>query len=59
MHTFSPPPLLFGCPECPQCGAQMLLSRIFPDRLGYDTCIYECSQCDREVTQNPEYKKVG
>jgi hypothetical protein len=39
----------------------LLLSkaRIFPDRLGYDTRIYECPQCDDEFTENPEYKKVG
>jgi hypothetical protein len=42
-----------------QCGARMLLTRIFPDRLGYDTRIYECPQCEHEVTENPEYKKAG
>jgi hypothetical protein len=37
----------------------MVLTRIFPDRLGYDTRIYECPQCDDEFTENPEYKNVG
>ena len=59
MKTFSPPPLFFGCPTCPRCHTQMVLTRIFPDRLGYDTRIYECPQCDDEFTENPEYKKVG
>lgn len=57
--TFSPAALFLSCPACPQCGARMVLTRIFPDRLGYDTRIYECPQCEHEVTENPEYMKVG
>jgi transposase-like protein len=32
-------------PPCPQCRAQMMLSRIRPQSLGTDERTYQCSRC--------------
>ena len=37
---------------CPECGAQMLLVRILPDRPGYEKRTYACPWCpQQEVTE--------
>jgi hypothetical protein len=35
-------------PLCPECGAQMLLSRVEPEAPGHEKWIFECSGCDHE-----------
>jgi hypothetical protein len=34
----------------------MFQTRIFPDPLGDDTRIFECPQCEHEITEHPEYQ---
>jgi ribosomal protein S27AE len=39
-------------PRCPKCGARMWLTRIFPtDKVDYERRIYECPQCEHEVSE--------
>jgi hypothetical protein len=37
-------------PVCPKCRSLMLLTRIEPDRPGYDQRTFECGQCNNEIT---------
>jgi hypothetical protein len=43
-------------PSCPQCGTQMLLVRILPDRPGYEQRTYECPwwRLDAERTRHSD-----
>ena len=34
-------------PACPQCQAEMMLTRTMPARLGFDFRTFECPKCDR------------
>ncbi len=36
--------------ECPKCAAQMYLTRIDPDKPGFDRRTFECSGCQRVET---------
>jgi hypothetical protein len=36
-------------PNCPDCGAPMLLARIEPDEPGHDIRMFECRACLKEV----------
>jgi hypothetical protein len=38
-------------PSCSQCGTQMLLVKIIPDRPGYEQRTYKCSWCPQEMTE--------
>jgi DNA-directed RNA polymerase subunit RPC12/RpoP len=37
-------------PTCSECGAQMLLVKIFPDRPGYEQRTYKCPWCPHRMT---------
>jgi hypothetical protein len=37
-----------GLPPCPLCGGRMWLTRIEPDRPGYEQRIFSCTQCAHE-----------
>jgi predicted Zn finger-like uncharacterized protein len=43
-------------PKCPNCGAQMWLARISPDKPGRDERTFECPQCNHSVTEIVKYK---
>jgi predicted RNA-binding Zn-ribbon protein involved in translation (DUF1610 family) len=36
-------------PPCPKCGREMVITRIEPDRLGYDLRTFECTKCGNET----------
>jgi hypothetical protein len=38
-------------PACSECGAQMLLVKIFPDRPGYEQRTYACPWCPHQMTE--------
>jgi hypothetical protein len=43
-------------PSCPNCGSQMLLTRIVPDEPGYDQRTFECGHCDTEITRIVKFR---
>jgi hypothetical protein len=43
-------------PACPRCGSQMLLTRIVPDKPGYDQRTFECGQCDTEIIRIVKFR---
>lgn len=43
-------------PPCPKCGAQMLLSRIEPDKPDHDKRTFECAACGHELSQVVKFK---
>jgi predicted RNA-binding Zn-ribbon protein involved in translation (DUF1610 family) len=45
-------------PICPKCGSQMLLTRIEPDRPGYDQRTFECGQCKNEITRIIKFRAL-
>ena len=53
------PPFLIATPRCPKCGTQMMLARVFPDRPGYDQCLYECPKCEHEVTEVGQFRRTA
>jgi DNA-directed RNA polymerase subunit RPC12/RpoP len=52
------PPFLIAAPRCPKCGAQTILVRVFPDRLG-DQRLYECAKCEHEVIEAGQFKRTA
>jgi len=36
-------------PTCPKCGATMLLTRIGPDKPGWEQRTFECQACQNEA----------
>jgi hypothetical protein len=49
--TSAPSPIALGCPTCFRCSTRMLLTRIFPDRPGYNRHSYECPRCEYAPTE--------
>ena len=37
--------------SCSQCGTQMLLVKIIPDRPGYEQRTYKCSWCPHQMAE--------
>jgi hypothetical protein len=42
----SNPPVAIESPECPRCRVPMILSRIMPGRLNFDSRMFERVRCD-------------
>ncbi len=41
---------------CPMCWARMWLTRIEPDKPGYDKHAFECTQCKFTMTETVRYR---
>ena len=36
-------------PQCPQCGARMMLARMVPKERGQEAHTFECPECDHSL----------
>jgi predicted RNA-binding Zn-ribbon protein involved in translation (DUF1610 family) len=45
-------------PPCPKCGIRMLLSCIEPEKLGYETQIFECPKCEHSISTVANLKQI-
>ena len=50
------PPVAFGRPACPKCGAETMLTSIEPARPGVDLNTFECAVCDHVLTALAAYE---
>jgi transposase-like protein len=55
-HTFDPERLVLSLPTCPRCWALMWLTRIEPDKPGYDNRTFVCASCDYTITETVKYR---
>jgi uncharacterized Zn finger protein len=45
-------------PRCPNCGGQMMLTRIEPERPGYDRRLFECKECGHSETTIVQFREA-
>lgn len=43
-------------PKCAECGAQMWLARIEPDRPDHDRRTFECPECENVLTEIVKFR---
>jgi hypothetical protein len=58
-HFTAIPPKLVVRPACPKCCAQMWLTRIQPDKAGYNRRLFECPRCQHKMTEVMLFEKVA
>ena len=58
-HLYDPAGLELSLWTCPMCWARMWLTRIEPDKPGYDKRTFECAQCKFTMTETVKYTRRG
>jgi hypothetical protein len=56
VFDYSRPALTIAHPECPECGGEMWLARIEPDRPDHDRRTFECQTCLKVVIKIVKYQ---
>lgn len=44
-------------PSCPNCGTEMMISRIEPDKPDHDMRTFECPKCNHDVSLVVKYQE--